>query len=303
MVAMFVGPFPTKHEARTCTSRSEDVTVVLLSRGNSRGRSGHMNMTCYMTAMCAAATTTWVLLRGLGRESAHWGTLPQRLQAAFPSSAVVTPDLPGTGAGATTVCPLTVPALAHAVRQDVLAQGGAPPFSLVGLSLGSMVALAWAQQNPTEVARLALLSGSVAGLCPLWWRLTPAALRVFAKAAYARNGAQREALILRLTSANPDAREAALSAWVDIARQRPVSRATLLRQLAAAARFRPTVRPFGLPTLVLAGARDAIVNAKCSERLASALHAPVFIHPTAGHDLSLDAADWVLHRLQDMDAR
>ncbi|HEY5138312.1 MAG TPA: alpha/beta hydrolase, partial [Methylococcales bacterium] len=39
----------------------------------------------------------WLLLRGLARESAHWGDFIPLLQSAFPDASVTMVDLPGTG--------------------------------------------------------------------------------------------------------------------------------------------------------------------------------------------------------------
>ncbi len=172
------------------------------------------------------------------------------------------------------------------------------PVLLVGLSLGSMVALSWAQQFGHEIQGLALLSGSVGGVCPRRWRVSPAAAAAFAKVALTSKGADREAIILSITSAQTDVPHNAWARWCEIATQRPVSRRTMARQLVAAARFKPTLQPLGMPTLVLAGAKDKIVNPACAGRIAKALAAPVHIHPHAGHDLSLDAADWVVAELR-----
>ncbi|KGF78004.1 hydrolase, partial [Massilia sp. JS1662] len=40
---------------------------------------------------------SWVLMRGLTRESGHWGTFMGKLQARFPDDRIVALDLPGNG--------------------------------------------------------------------------------------------------------------------------------------------------------------------------------------------------------------
>lgn len=241
---------------------------------------------------------TWILLRGLGREAAHWGELPQRLRDADTPALVLTPDLPGTGRAREQPCPARIEALAEVVRAQVRAQVGSQErFSLVGLSLGSMVALSWAQQFPHDVERMALLNGSVASLSPPWQRARPGALKLFAQVARMANGPERERRILEATASSAEARRKAWPAWSQVAAERPVSRKTLGRQLVAAARFRPRVRPLGVPTIVLAGLADALVNPECSRRLARALNAPLAAHEMAGHDLGLDAPEWVVETL------
>lgn len=239
----------------------------------------------------------WVLLRGLGREASHWGDLPSELAARFPGWSLSTPDLPGTGARLSATSPASIPEIAQAVRASLDPEVRARRLWLVGLSLGSMVALSWALQFPQDVAGLALLSGSVGSLSPPWRRLRPGALRTFVQIARARSAGLREQLTLAITSANQGAQQAALPAWTLAAEARPVSRRTLARQLLAAQRFRPLVKPLAIPTLVLAGARDALVHPSCSQRLAQALGSPIFVHPEAGHDVTLDEPAWVLDRL------
>jgi pimeloyl-ACP methyl ester carboxylesterase len=72
-----------------------------------------------------------------------------------------------------------------------------------------------------------------------------------------------------------------------------VSGANALRQLWAAARFSTPRAAPQLPLLVLASAADGLVDPRCSQRLAQAWGAPMRTHPTAGHDLPLDAGAWV----------
>jgi pimeloyl-ACP methyl ester carboxylesterase len=48
-----------------------------------------------------------------------------------------------------------------------------------------------------------------------------------------------------------------------------------------------------VPTLVLAGEHDRLVAVQCSKLLAAQWHTALQLHPTAGHDLSLDAGPWV----------
>ncbi|MDX2020892.1 MAG: alpha/beta hydrolase [Deltaproteobacteria bacterium] len=240
---------------------------------------------------------TWVLFRGLGRDALHWNDLPQKLAQAMPGSRVLTPDLPGTGVLFERKSPLAVTTIAKVVRESLF--GVQPPtaLNLVGLSLGSMVALAWAQTWPSEVNALALVSPSVGGLCPPWWRCQPRALAAFAGIGCSANGAKRERKVLRLTSSNPEVRARALGPWTDIAVRHPVSRTNLARQLLAASTFRPHLAPLPMATLVLAGQQDRIVDVRCAHKMGGALGATVHVHPTAGHDVPLDDPSWVAQQL------
>ena len=56
---------------------------------------------------------TWVLLRGLMRDSRHWGGFPQQFQARFPDARIETVDFPGNGLLHDNVSPASVPSMAE----------------------------------------------------------------------------------------------------------------------------------------------------------------------------------------------
>jgi pimeloyl-ACP methyl ester carboxylesterase len=241
--------------------------------------------------------TSWVLLRGLTREARHWGRFPGVLAAACPGADILTPDLPGAGRRHGEISPVSVAGLLAGVRDSLRAAGPAPPYRLLGLSLGGMVALEWAARHPEEVAGCVLINTSLRPLSPFFQRLAPRHYPALLRAAFGPAGPEaREALILGLTSRLALDRPALLRAWSAWRRECPVSAGNALRQLAAAARYRlpPGLPP--LPILVLAAARDALVAPACSARLAESWGLPLALHPEAGHDLPLDDPEWVAER-------
>lgn len=246
----------------------------------------------------SATAPPWVLLRGLTRERRHWGGFPARLQAAFPGAAVLAPDLPGNGARWRERSPRSVAALAEDLRATLSAEGHAPPYRLLALSLGAMVAVAWAERHPQELAGAVLLNTSLRPHSPFWQRLRPAAWPALLKIATG-DAAAREAAVLRLTARHPPDAAALLRDWVAWRRDCPVSRANALRQLGAAASWRAPQSAPAVPLLLLAGARDELVDPRCSQSLARAWGVPLAIHPDAGHDLPLDAGPWVVERVRD----
>lgn len=244
---------------------------------------------------------TWILLRGLTRESGHWGDFPAALAARLPGARILALDLPGNGVRHRETSPAAVAGLLAACRGELAAQGVAGPLHLLAMSLGAMVALAWAAAHPAEVAGAVLINTSFAGLSPFHRRLRPASYPTLLGVLAVGDARAREAAILRLTSARAD--PAVLDAWVALRRRHPVSPANALRQLAAAARFRlPAQRP-ELPLLVLSGRRDALVDPRCSAALAGHWRLPHAEHPAAGHDLPLDDGPWVAERIAEWLAR
>ena len=58
----------------------------------------------------------WVFLRGLMRESRHWGEFPDQFRAVLPEADIVAPDLPGNGAKFRLRSPLSVQGMVEACR-------------------------------------------------------------------------------------------------------------------------------------------------------------------------------------------
>ena len=235
---------------------------------------------------------TRVLLRGLTREARHWGGLPQLLADAGDS--VVTLDLPGNGAFSGQRSPATVRAMMLAAREQLRLQGAAPPYQLLAMSLGGMVAADWAQQFPREVASLVLVNTSMRPFSPATDRLRPGnGVSLLRLAASWRDAAAAEALIHRLTCRRTDTQTQDLAAWQQIRRSAPVSAGNAWRQLWAAARFSAAPAAPACPVLLLSSAGDGLVHPRCSLALALAWQAEHHIHPWAGHDLPHDDAGWV----------
>jgi len=243
----------------------------------------------------------WVLLRGLTREHGHWAGFDARLARAWPAARVLTPDLPGAGVLAAQRSPLQVAAMVAAVRAQVAAAGVAPgtPLHVLGLSLGGMVACAWAQAHPAEVAALALVNTSLRPYSRLTDRLRPAHWPRLLRLLAAHDARQVEAAVLALTSAAPARHTARLADWVAIRQARPVRTGNALRQLVSAALFRHRGPPPPVPTLVLHSEGDGLVHPRCSQALAHAWGVPVRAHPWAGHDLPLDDGPWLVQQLVD----
>jgi len=241
---------------------------------------------------------TWILLRGLMREQRHWGGFPARLAQSLPGAAIVTPDLPGNGERHAMDSPTRVAEMVEFCRQDVSERGIAPPYHLLALSLGGMVAVEWAQRYPQEVALCVLINTSMRPFNPFYHRLRWQNYGALLHQLLLGDKSSQEALILRLTSRrNAHGNPALLADWLSFQQQYPVSRRNALRQLLSAARYRAPDRRPAMPVLVMAGAQDRLVDHRCSQRLARAWQADCLIHRDAGHDLPLDDGDWVADTL------
>lgn len=239
--------------------------------------------------------TTWVLLRGWAREARHWEEFPQVLAAALPpGNRVLALDLPGNGARNGEPSPASAAAMVGALRADLQRHAPGGPYGVVALSLGGMVAWQWACERPQELAACVLINTSVGARSPFWRRLRPAAyLPLLGLLRPGLGPLEREHAILALTSNHRAADAALAERWAAYARERPVSVADAVRQLVAAARYRAPPAAPRVPILLLAARADRLVSAQCSRSMGQHWQLPVRTHESAGHDLPLDAPQWV----------
>lgn len=246
--------------------------------------------------------TTWVLLRGLMREARHWGEFPLQFQNGVDARNVVTIDFPGNGSLHAQISPSTVAEMASHCRTQLKQLGYEPPYRVLALSLGAMVAVEWSRQHPAEVERMVLINTSLAPYNPFYHRLRPGNYAALLRFLISGSLAQREKLILRLTSTQERSmlqRAQLLEQWISYARECPVTRSNILHQLLAAVFYRDAPAKPDMPVLLLAGTKDRLVNMKCSLALAQIWDCTIRIHPTAGHDLPLDDGFWVTQQVTE----
>nr|WP_315428626.1 alpha/beta hydrolase [uncultured Albidiferax sp.] len=237
--------------------------------------------------------TTWILLRGLTRETGHWGGFVEQFQAAQPGHRVVALDLPGNGSLHRQRSPARVDAMVAHCRAELARRQIVGPVHILAMSLGAMVAVAWSVAFPQEVAAQVLLNTSLRPFSPFYQRLRPQNYALLLRLAlWGGSPALWERSILRITSNG--AHDAVLPQWLALRAQHPVGRANAVRQLLAAARYRAPLAAPQTPTLLLASVQDRLVSVACSYALARHWQCALQVHPTAGHDLPLDDGAWAV---------
>ena len=241
----------------------------------------------------------WILLRGLTRETAHWGSFPEDFRKALPAAQVISLDLPGNGRLHLARSLGSIGAMVAFCRDELAARQVEPPYRLLAMSLGAMVATEWAYRFPGEIAGCVLVNTSFKAFSPFYRRLRPRNYLALAKLTLLpKDAGAVERTILRLTSNDAGKREEIIASWVDVRRLRPVKPANALRQLLAAARYRARAAPPAAPLLLLASMRDGLVHTECSLTIASRWNCALAVHPSAGHDIALDDPQWVIERVQ-----
>lgn len=237
----------------------------------------------------------WIWLRGLGRETAHWGGLPSKLEA-ITGEKVITLDLPGVGRKRGENCSLTMSTVVQQLQGDT---NGYTDIKILAHSLGGPVALNWAAQDE-RVSKVVLVNSSsrlnffARGLK---WVPVFGLLASFASKATVE---ERERKILAIISNNRRAAAGVKPLWVEVARRRPIALQQFLRQIALGV-FSDLPKPIEIQNCnleVLASSKDRLVSVDCSRKLAEYYNCSLVTHPDAGHDIPLDDPDWLLDQLQ-----
>ena len=244
---------------------------------------------------------SWILLRGLGREAAHWAGFIDQLQTAFPLADIHALDLPGSGRFHQQNSSASIQGLLEAVRRQAMAENLLDtPSVLLGLSLGGMVVWQWLAQFPEDACAGVLINTSFANLSPFYQRLNWQNYPHLARIIITANDAERERMIVDLVSnLDEQARVQITQRWAEIRQQRPMSALNELKQIWAAARFKPARTTPSRPLLLLNSRGDRLVSPACSFAIHREYGLPILTHPSAGHDLPNDDGPWVVRQLQN----
>ena len=241
-----------------------------------------------------------ILLRGLAREAGHWLEFPDYLRAVLGDHCQLhLVDFPGCGRYHQHTALDSISAMTDHARAE-LAAATSPnisdsPVLLIGISMGGMVALDWAQRFPQELDGLTLINSS-AGNQPFWWRLKPAAWPTMLRTMFVAPDT-RESLVLKVVSNQRADYNLHLQRWLEIQQQHPITRNTIITMLRAAAAFKPKA-DCRVQGLILASEQDRMVSVRASRALARQFQWPIYSHPSAGHDLPMDDPQWVAMQIK-----
>lgn len=242
----------------------------------------------------------WILLRGLARESAHWGDFIPLLQTTFPDAQLTLLDLPGTGRFHREASPNSIKAITETVRNYAVENNCIQqPVTILALSLGAMVAWEWMRSFPEDICGATLINTSFADLNPFYQRLRWQSYPKFIALTATTDLRKREKGILQLVSNFRAQDEQLIDAWQKIQHDRPISLKNCFRQIVAAATYRPGDTKPDQSVLLLNGQCDRLVAPACSETIHKKWHLQLRRHQSAGHDLPLDDGAWVALQLRD----
>jgi pimeloyl-ACP methyl ester carboxylesterase len=245
----------------------------------------------------------WLLLRGLAREQRHWHEFRPLCCERLGAERVHVLDVAGVGTEHHRTPRPSLEWLARDLARRLptfsAPDGAGGRWSVLGLSLGGMIALELCRLFPQRL-RSAVIVNASSRLSSSPARLRPGAMMELLQASMSRDPVRREAVVLGLTSALPESdrlRYARLAA--EFTRDAPISGRSVLAQLLAAARFVPPARREIAARLLFVCAReDRLVDPRCTRDLAAWYGAESNQHAWAGHDLALDDPLWLCDRIE-----
>lgn len=238
-----------------------------------------------------------ILLRGLVRESRHWGDFPQKLQEALPEYNIHTPEIQGVGKYNQTISPDNLSDMIDFMREQVKEYLGKETI-IIAISLGGMITKQWSEKYPKDFGKMILINTSFKGVNSLFHRLKPNAIMKFFDIFLTGNLAMRERKILELVSNVTEKIDQAHPAWIKIQEEAPVHRKSFINQIKAALKFNPSEIKPTIPLLLIASRADRLCDYNCTLKLHQLWGGTLKLHQTAGHDIPLDDPKWLIQKIK-----
>ncbi len=234
----------------------------------------------------------WIFLRGLGRDSFHWGHFVKELTSKYPNIDIELIDLDGTGKNYKSLTPILPDEVILQLRAKSRHLRKGEKMNLLGISLGGMIALKWAELYPKEVESISIINSSLSQLSPFYERINLKELKKLLMAFMTNSLSNREKIILDISSNQSIIKGKVLDHYVNHAYQFPFKKINYVRQIMLANNIRVENLPL-IPLNVIASKNDQLVPYNASVKIALKFSGNLFTHQTAGHDLPLDDPEWL----------
>lgn len=254
----------------------------------------------------ASSKDNYFLMRGLIRETRHWGIFPEILQKTIPQANIVMLEIPGVGKYVKVKTPTSIDDIVEFMRKDFLQEKAKNPNAknyIIAMSLGAMIATHWMQKYPHDFDKAMLSNTSYKGFCSLFERLRPSNYTTIFKSILANlfggNKLEQEKYIVSMVSNRPENYERISKNWAKIQEDSPVPVMNLFRQLIAAVIFSPSPAKPQTPLMLLNSTTDRFVSTECSKNIHEKWQVPIKYHATAGHEMALDEPQWLADRVKE----
>lgn len=232
------------------------------------------------------------LIRGLSRESAHWGDFTSILQKQFVKCTIKLVDLPGFGIFNHLPSPASIEAIVSFIDSHYPVNPDESNF-IVATSLGGMIGLEWVKSGSNKFDGLVMMNCSFKNICTFSERVKKSSRAKLFQLFYLRNSYKREKIIFEINTNYPRKNEEILSHWVHIQHLRRVKKRNFFKQVIAAAKYVPKLENIEIPLLILASQNDKLVCSSCFLKIHKIFGGNIVWHKKAGHCIPLDDPNWV----------
>ncbi len=246
----------------------------------------------------------WIFLRGLARETRHWGKFPKLFQEGFPASHHYVLEIPGVGKKFDQTPPIQLERYCDLLREELLElkRTHEGDWGVLAISMGAMIGMLWANRYPHDFKEGIFLNSSAGNLSSIKERFSPQAMKMVGDLFFKEDYVERERAILNLTTKRITVTDELVQEYAKYSEEFPIKRKNFLRQIYAASRFKvPVELPFS--PIILNGQFDSLASPKCSDILANHFRVPVYRDPESGHDLPLDHPEWIIETLKNIYAK
>lgn len=234
-------------------------------------------------------------IRGLVRGNIHWADFSIYLKQIDSELEFETVEIPGNGNLTHEVTPINAEILISELRKQSQFLKSREKVNLIGISLGGMLALKWAELYPDEIDRLVVVNSSLASLSRHFERLHFKNYLKVISILLNQDPTTREKEILDLTANNQKRKDHFFGLFANQVKAHPVSAHNFFRQLKLANSI-SIKNAYPNKTLVLNSLGDTLVNPKCSLDISQAFGLELKSHNSAGHDLILDDPQWLANQ-------
>lgn len=243
-------------------------------------------------------------LRGLTRGNIHWGSFPDVLKRVAPDIHFLTLEMAGNGSRADEISDSRPEKVIEDFRHQLQKwKKGHPEFAssklnVLGISLGGMLSLKWAELYPEEIDQLFVVNSSLKQLSSFNQRLIPKNYFGIIKVLSFGSVEKQEQLILSLTSNNLAKTSSYLPSYILRGEEKPFRLLNFFRQIILASRIK-IEKPLLSKPIFFVSQNDRLVNSSCSHDLKKKFEGYIYENSLAGHDLSLDQPDWLAQKIKE----
>lgn len=238
-----------------------------------------------------------ILLRGLIRGRDHWDGFDKALQQALPNTRIFCIDLAGNGRRHIERSPDNIDTAVKDIKQQIQDLNITRPYNILALSLGGMICLQYLHESD-DIAKAIIVNTSHGQLSPFWHRLKikPMSALILSQF-FPAIVLERCIYYFTVNHKNAYKRDHTVSQWQYLAKINPIRFTNIIRQIKLSRTFNTQLKIEPHRVLLIGSSKDQLVSIQCSLRIAKTFNIPLIQHSSAGHDLAIDDAKWLIEKI------